>query len=146
MNDGTGAGSGPAHRRGPGIQQVLRVQRSSEPPSERFSWSGPLASEQPPSERSDSSMHLSRFICSAPACLPGLSRAFWADERPAELNAQGGGSRSPEPDDGTKHRFPPRIGLTMALVASRGLFPPRRSVSPAAEVVPWRALRTAPPR
>ena len=103
MNDGTGAGSRQERRRRPGIERILGRLRCSAPSSERCGCGWPLASGQPPLERSNrggcqcvvrsvlgrrhcwlefslsvkthSLMHLFRRICSAPACLLGPPRA-----------------------------------------------------------------------
>ena len=103
MNDGTGAGSRQERRRGPGIERALGARRCSAPSSESVPAGWPLASEQPPMERSKrggcqcvvrsvldrrhcwlecslsvktySSMHLTWLICRAPACLLGPPRA-----------------------------------------------------------------------
>jgi hypothetical protein len=91
-------------------------------------------------------MHLAWLVCSAPACLPGPPRAFCADERSAELSAQGGISRSPDPDDGTTHLYPLGTGLAMALVARRRLYPPRPQCSPEVAEAPRPALRISSPR
>jgi hypothetical protein len=131
MNDGTGAGSRQERRRGPGIERALGARRCSAPSSESVPAGWPLASEQPPMERSNraDSQSIERSSraagtagsnlraqqrpthqCTSPgssAVLLHASRACHELAEPmsaAELSAQGGISCSPDPDDGTTHR------------------------------------------